>query len=87
MSSVRDTVKAIIEYLIENHSDELDTALKQGFEFIEFGEVENKDGAVVERFGEFTFVRNASASSLRSAMKKLVETCDLEPDEFEVITL
>ncbi len=87
VSSVRDTVKAIIEYLIENHSDELDTALKQGFEFIEFGEVENKDGAVVERFGEFTFVRNASASSLRSAMKKLVETCDLEPDEFEVITL
>ena len=87
VSSIRGVIRAIIEYLQENYPSELEVALRQGFSFIYFGEVEKRDGFVVEDFGEFIFGCSAKGESLRAAAEKLVEACDLEPSEFEIITI
>ena len=88
VSSVQSAVRAIIEYLLENHANVLENAIhRDEFNFIYFGEVEQKDGFMRVDFGKFKFFCNASATSLRSAVKKLVEACDLEPSEFEIITI
>ena len=88
VSSVREAVKVIIKYLKNNHAVKLERAIKENnFAFIHFGEVEQKATLVIMDFGSFKFAYNSSATSLRSATKKLVEACDLEPSEFEVITI
>ena len=88
VSSVREAVKVIIKYLKNNHAIKLERAIKENnFAFIHFGEVEQKATLVIMDFGSFKFAYNSSATSLRSATKKLVEACDLEPSEFEVITI
>ena len=88
VSSVREAVKVIIKYLKNNHAIKLERAIKENnFAFIHFGEVEQKATLVIMDFGSFKFAYNSSATSLRFATKKLVEACDLEPSEFEVITI
>lgn len=88
VSSVQNVVKVIIEYLATNHADDLEVALRQNFSFIHFGEVEQKPirSIEIDIFGECKFVCNAGAESLRPNLKKLVEACELEPSEFEVMT-
>ena len=88
-SSSTNIVKAIIEYLQDNHAHELESALRRSFDFIHFGKVEKKDGLAILPFGDgsSSFVCSAKGESLRSAVKKLVEACDLESSEFEIITV
>lgn len=85
---MQNVAKVILEYLATNHADDLEVALRQNFSFIYFGEVEQKPirSIEIDIFGECKFVCNAGAESLRPNLKKLVEACELEPSEFEVMT-
>lgn len=87
VSSVQDLARSIIQYLIENHPQELDIALKQGLSCIHFGEVEKEHlplRSMIADFGEFKFICHAAAHSICTNLKKLVEACGLEPSEFEI---
>lgn len=85
VASIRNVAKEIIDYLIANHSDNLENALGQDFSFIYFGEVgERSSNNANLDFGEFRFVCNGTAENIRKNLCKLVEACELEPSDFEI---
>lgn len=85
VASIRNVAKVIIDYLIANHSDNLENVLRQDFPFIYFGEVcEISSNNANLDFGEFRFVCNGAAENIRKNLCKLVEACELEPSEFEI---
>lgn len=87
INTIKELAIAIIEYLIANAPDELSKAINSGFGFIEFGTIEKGDGWICEDFGEFSFVCTASARTICANLRKLVEACEFEADEFEIMTI
>lgn len=85
ISKITDLARLIIKYLINNHPQELDEALKQGLSCIHFGETQKIPGFMIEDFQDFTFVSNGAAESIRSNVKKLVEACGLDANEFQIV--
>lgn len=85
VTSVQDLARKIISYLIQNHPQELDEALKQGLPCIHFKEVQKRDNWMVANFKDFTFASHANAERIRSNVKKLVEACGLNASEFQII--
>lgn len=86
VKTYKNVARAIIQYLMANHGDELQKALNMDFSFIHFGEAKQMTSDFVdEDFGEFRFICKAEAEIIRQNLKILVKNCGLEPSEFEII--
>lgn len=87
VSTIKELAVAVIEYLIVNFPKELMKAVNSGLPFIEFGQIQKVEGRFCEDFGEFSFDCNASAKTIGSCLRKLIETCELNADEFEIMQI